>query len=82
MQSEIHNFLIFILEHYFLQYTQADPPTNKSLSALVSQLLQFQEEAFGKQVNRPLLTKIPVCSGTIQFSCSLLLDTLQMYGNF
>ncbi|XP_052253841.1 SWI/SNF complex subunit SMARCC2-like isoform X1 [Dreissena polymorpha] len=42
------------------KYTQADPPTNKSLSSLVLQLLQFQEEAFGKSVSNPPLTKLPM----------------------
>jgi len=43
-----------------LQYIQAEPPTNKSLAALVVQLLQFQEEAFGKLVSKAALTKLPV----------------------
>ncbi|XP_052805807.1 SWI/SNF complex subunit SMARCC2-like [Mya arenaria] len=42
------------------KYTQADPPTNKSLASLVLQLLQFQEEAFGKSVSNPPLTKLPM----------------------
>ena len=42
------------------QYIQAEPPTNKSLSSLVVQLLQFQEEVFGKHVSNPPLTKLPV----------------------
>lgn len=42
------------------QYTQAEPPTNKSLSSLVVQLLQFQEEVFGKHVSNAPLTKLPV----------------------
>lgn len=44
-----------------LQYIQAEPPTNKSLSSLVVQLLQFQEEVFGRHVSNPPLTKLPVC---------------------
>lgn len=43
------------------QYIQAEPPTNKSLSSLVVQLLQFQEEVFGRHVSNPPLTKLPVC---------------------
>lgn len=43
-----------------LQYIQAEPPTNKSLSSLVVQLLQFQEEVFGRHVSNPPLTKLPV----------------------
>merc|ERR1712050_370713 len=42
------------------KYVQADPPTNKSLATLVVQLLQFQEDSFGKAVNRPPLTKLPM----------------------
>ncbi|CAL8401728.1 unnamed protein product, partial [Arctogadus glacialis] len=41
-------------------YIQAEPPTNKSLSSLVVQLLQFQEEVFGKHVSNPPLTKLPM----------------------
>lgn len=44
----------------FPQYIQAEPPTNKSLSSLVVQLLQFQEEVFGKHVSNAPLTKLPV----------------------
>uniref|UniRef100_A0A669B8Z8 SWI/SNF related BAF chromatin remodeling complex subunit C2 n=1 Tax=Oreochromis niloticus TaxID=8128 RepID=A0A669B8Z8_ORENI len=42
------------------QYIQAEPPTNKSLSSLVVQLLQFQEEVFGRHVSNPPLTKLPM----------------------
>ncbi|XP_069122462.1 SWI/SNF complex subunit SMARCC1-like [Argopecten irradians] len=42
------------------KYTQADPPTNKSLANLVIQLLQFQEDAFGKSVSNSALTKLPM----------------------
>ncbi|XP_023930309.1 SWI/SNF complex subunit SMARCC2 [Lingula anatina] len=42
------------------KYTQAEPPTNKSLASLVVQLIQFQEDAFGKQVKAPPLTKLPM----------------------
>lgn len=42
------------------QYVQTDSPTNKSLAALVVQLLQFQEDAFGRRVSNPALTKLPV----------------------
>uniref|UniRef100_A0A8C4LB79 SWI/SNF related BAF chromatin remodeling complex subunit C2 n=1 Tax=Equus asinus TaxID=9793 RepID=A0A8C4LB79_EQUAS len=43
-----------------LCYIQAEPPTNKSLSSLVVQLLQFQEEVFGKHVSNAPLTKLPI----------------------
>ena len=33
------------------KHIQADPPTNKSLAVLVDQLIQFQEDNFGKGVN-------------------------------
>ncbi|KAK2174317.1 hypothetical protein NP493_811g01012 [Ridgeia piscesae] len=42
------------------KYIQAEPPTNKSLSHLAIQLLQFQEEAFGKSVSKPALSKLPM----------------------
>ncbi|MXQ97781.1 hypothetical protein E5288_WYG018379 [Bos mutus] len=42
------------------KYIQAEPPTNKSLSSLVVQLLQFQEEVFGKHVSNAPLTKLPI----------------------
>ncbi|XP_042187665.1 SWI/SNF complex subunit SMARCC1 [Callorhinchus milii] len=38
---------------------QADSPSNKTLAGLVVQLLQFQEDAFGKHVNNAALTKLP-----------------------
>uniref|UniRef100_A0A8C8SVZ0 SWI/SNF related, matrix associated, actin dependent regulator of chromatin subfamily c member 1 n=1 Tax=Pelusios castaneus TaxID=367368 RepID=A0A8C8SVZ0_9SAUR len=41
------------------QYVQADAPTNKTLAGLVVQLLQFQEDAFGKHVTNPAFTKLP-----------------------
>uniref|UniRef100_A0A803TYX2 SWI/SNF related, matrix associated, actin dependent regulator of chromatin subfamily c member 1 n=1 Tax=Anolis carolinensis TaxID=28377 RepID=A0A803TYX2_ANOCA len=43
----------------FFQYVQADAPTNKTLAGLVMQLLQFQEDAFGKHVANPAFTKFP-----------------------
>lgn len=51
-------YFLFFLS--FPQYIQAEPPTNKSLSSLVVQLLQFQEEVFGKHVSNAPLTKLPV----------------------
>ncbi|XP_063308936.1 SWI/SNF complex subunit SMARCC1 isoform X2 [Pelobates fuscus] len=44
----------------YKKYVQADSPTNKALAVLISQLLQFQEEAFGRQVTNPAFTKLPV----------------------
>ena len=42
------------------QHVQNDSPSSKSLAGLVVQLLQFQEDAFGRRVNNPALTKLPV----------------------
>ncbi|KAK6639223.1 hypothetical protein RUM43_007493 [Polyplax serrata] len=42
------------------KYVQADPPTTKSLSTLVIQLIQFQEDNFGKNVSKPPLTRLPM----------------------
>lgn len=53
---------VYISFPLFPQYIQAEPPTNKSLSSLVVQLLQFQEEVFGKHVSNAPLTKLPVSS--------------------
>ncbi|XP_042691832.1 SWI/SNF complex subunit SMARCC1, partial [Centrocercus urophasianus] len=44
---------------FVFQYVQADAPTNKTLAGLVVQLLQFQEDAFGKHVTNPAFTKLP-----------------------
>ncbi|XP_061442147.1 SWI/SNF complex subunit SMARCC1 isoform X2 [Rhineura floridana] len=41
------------------KYVQADAPSNKTLAGLVVQLLQFQEDAFGKHVANPAFTKFP-----------------------
>ncbi|GIY78501.1 hypothetical protein CEXT_591981 [Caerostris extrusa] len=42
------------------KYIQADPPTAKGLAALVNQLIQFQEDAFGRTVSKPPLTRLPM----------------------
>lgn len=39
---------------------QSDPLTNNSLSALVIQMLQFQEDTLGKNAAKPPMTRIPV----------------------
>ncbi|XP_038566494.1 SWI/SNF complex subunit SMARCC1 isoform X1 [Micropterus salmoides] len=48
----------WIGKHY-KKYVQNDSPSSKSLAGLVVQLLQFQEDAFGRRVNNPALTKLP-----------------------
>ncbi|XP_069043125.1 SWI/SNF complex subunit SMARCC2 isoform X2 [Lepisosteus oculatus] len=57
--SQFDNVRIWLGKNY-KKYIQAEPPTNKSLSSLVVQLLQFQEEVFGKHVSNPPLTKLPM----------------------
>lgn len=42
------------------KYVQSDPPTNKNLATLVVQLLQFQEDNLGKNVQKPTMTRIPI----------------------
>lgn len=37
-----------------------DPPTNKSLSTLTVQLLQFQDDTLGKNITKAPMTRIPV----------------------
>ncbi|KAM9307882.1 SWI/SNF complex subunit SMARCC1 [Gastrophryne carolinensis] len=44
----------------YKKYVQAESPTNKALATLVSQLLQFQEDAFGRHVSNPAFTKLPM----------------------
>uniref|UniRef100_A0A4W5QE13 SWI/SNF related BAF chromatin remodeling complex subunit C1 n=1 Tax=Hucho hucho TaxID=62062 RepID=A0A4W5QE13_9TELE len=59
--SQIDSVRQWIGKHY-KKYVQADSPSNKSLAGLVVQLLQFQEDAFGRRVNNPALTKLPTKS--------------------
>ncbi|XP_038076785.1 SWI/SNF complex subunit SMARCC2-like [Patiria miniata] len=42
------------------KWIQAEPPTNKGLASLLAQLLQFQEDAFGRHVSNPALTRLPL----------------------
>lgn len=57
---ELLGFIMTYLSSFFLKYVQTDSPTSKTLAALVVQLLQFQEDAFGRRVSNPALTKLPV----------------------
>ncbi|KAK5912344.1 hypothetical protein CesoFtcFv8_002230 [Champsocephalus esox] len=57
--SQFDNVRVWLGKNY-KKYIQAEPPTNKSLSSLVVQLLQFQEEVFGRHVSNPPLTKLPM----------------------
>ncbi|KAJ8395209.1 hypothetical protein AAFF_G00034110 [Aldrovandia affinis] len=56
--SQLESVRLWIGKHY-KKYVQTDSPSNKSLAGLVIQLLQFQEDAFGRRVNNPALTKLP-----------------------
>ncbi|KAG8525046.1 SWI/SNF complex subunit SMARCC1 [Galemys pyrenaicus] len=57
--SQLDSVRVWLGKHY-KKYVHADAPTNKTLAGLVVQLLQFQEEAFGKHVTNPAFTKLPV----------------------
>uniref|UniRef100_A0A6Q2XN91 SWI/SNF related, matrix associated, actin dependent regulator of chromatin, subfamily c, member 1a n=1 Tax=Esox lucius TaxID=8010 RepID=A0A6Q2XN91_ESOLU len=59
--SQLDTVRQWIGKHY-KKYVQADSPSNKSLAGLVVQLLQFQEDSFGRRVNNPALTKLPTKS--------------------
>ncbi|KAK2507803.1 hypothetical protein MC885_017552 [Smutsia gigantea] len=57
--SQLDSVRVWLGKHY-KKYVHADAPTNKTLAGLVVQLLQFQEDAFGKHVTNPAFTKLPV----------------------
>lgn len=59
--SQLETVRMWIGKHY-KKYVQTDSPTSKTLAALVVQLLQFQEDAFGRRVSNPALTKLPAKS--------------------
>ncbi|XP_056141565.1 SWI/SNF complex subunit SMARCC1 [Lampris incognitus] len=59
--SQLETVRLWIGKHY-KKYVQNDSPSSKSLGGLVVQLLQFQEDAFGRRVNNPALTKLPAKS--------------------
>ncbi|XP_077453985.1 uncharacterized protein LOC144072678 isoform X2 [Stigmatopora argus] len=56
--SQLETVRLWIGKHY-KKYVQNDSPSSKSLGGLVVQLLQFQEDSFGRKVNNPALTKLP-----------------------
>ncbi|XP_039534814.1 SWI/SNF complex subunit SMARCC1b isoform X2 [Pimephales promelas] len=56
--SQMETVRSWIGKHY-KKYVQTDAPSSKSLSGLVIQLLQFQEETFGRRANNPSFTKLP-----------------------
>lgn len=60
---------------FVFQYVQADAPTNKTLAGLVVQLLQFQEDAFGKHVTNPAFTKLPVSVTQLCLTGAVLLPS-------
>ncbi|XP_048058192.1 SWI/SNF complex subunit SMARCC1b isoform X1 [Megalobrama amblycephala] len=57
--SQMETVRSWIGKHY-KKYVQTDAPSSKSLSGLVIQLLQFQEDTFGRRANNPSFTKLPV----------------------
>ncbi|KAK1806610.1 hypothetical protein P4O66_005112, partial [Electrophorus voltai] len=59
--SQLETVRLWIGKHY-KKYVQTDSPSCKSLAGLVVQLLQFQEDAFGRRVSNPALTKLPAKS--------------------
>uniref|UniRef100_G3NRN4 SWI/SNF related BAF chromatin remodeling complex subunit C1b n=1 Tax=Gasterosteus aculeatus aculeatus TaxID=481459 RepID=G3NRN4_GASAC len=48
----------WIGKHY-KKYVLVDPPSCQALAGMTLQLLQFQEDAFGRQATGPALTKLP-----------------------
>nr|XP_024659942.1 SWI/SNF complex subunit SMARCC1 isoform X2 [Maylandia zebra] len=56
--SQLETVRLWIGKHY-KKYVQNDSPSSKSLAGLVVQLLHFQEDAFGRRINNPALTKLP-----------------------
>ncbi|KAF6717514.1 SWI/SNF complex subunit SMARCC1 [Oryzias melastigma] len=44
---------------HYKKYVVVDAPSCQSLAALTMQLLQFQEDAFGRNASNPTLTKLP-----------------------
>ncbi|XP_062867966.1 SWI/SNF complex subunit SMARCC1b [Trichomycterus rosablanca] len=56
--AQLESVRSWIGKHY-KKYVQADAPSSKSLSGLIIQLLQFQEDAFGRKATNPGLTKLP-----------------------
>uniref|UniRef100_A0A8C1YR67 SWI/SNF related, matrix associated, actin dependent regulator of chromatin, subfamily c, member 1b n=1 Tax=Cyprinus carpio TaxID=7962 RepID=A0A8C1YR67_CYPCA len=56
--SQLETIRSWIGKHY-KKYVQTDAPSSKSLAGLVIQLLQFQEDSFGRRANNPSFTKLP-----------------------
>ncbi|CAD5122760.1 DgyrCDS11168 [Dimorphilus gyrociliatus] len=48
------------LEKKAKKYITGESTTNKSLSSLLHQFIQFQEDNFGKNASKPLMTKLPM----------------------
>lgn len=44
---------------FTLQHVQTEPPTAKSLSTLITQVIQFQEDVLGKNSSKPPMTRVP-----------------------
>ncbi|XP_056336048.1 SWI/SNF complex subunit SMARCC1b isoform X3 [Danio aesculapii] len=58
IMSQMETVRSWIGKHY-KKNVQTDAPSCKSLTGLVIQLLQFQEDSFGRRANKPTFTKLP-----------------------
>ncbi|KAI4899833.1 hypothetical protein NFI96_016901 [Prochilodus magdalenae] len=56
--AQLETVRSWIGKHY-KKYVQTDAPSSKSLSGLIIQLLQFQEDTFGHRASNPGLTRLP-----------------------
>ncbi|XP_046690439.1 SWI/SNF complex subunit SMARCC1b isoform X2 [Silurus meridionalis] len=56
--AQLDSIRSWIGKHY-KKYVQVDAPSSKSLSVLVVQLQQFQEDTFGRKASEPGLMKLP-----------------------
>uniref|UniRef100_A0A8C2JGB4 SWI/SNF related, matrix associated, actin dependent regulator of chromatin, subfamily c, member 1b n=1 Tax=Cyprinus carpio TaxID=7962 RepID=A0A8C2JGB4_CYPCA len=71
--SQLETVRSWIGKHY-KKYVQTDAPSSKSLAGLVIQLLQFQEDSFGRRANNPSFTKLPVSYLCTSLFTSYLFD--------
>jgi len=56
--SQLDNVKTWLMKHA-KKHVASDPPTNKSLSQLVIQLLQFMEDNFGPKISKAPMSKLP-----------------------
>ena len=48
------------IKYLILQHVASDPPTSTSLSKLVQEFLQLQEDYLGRAAKNPPFTRLPV----------------------